>query len=89
MILVDMIYRIESPDNGGRRTKVRGSRYEVVPSLKNRYMVYIYQFGKKNQTNWRLEISDIMPDACLCMYMQPCNILSSPEPINGSVSLSD
>nr|XP_022326581.1 uncharacterized protein LOC111126331 isoform X1 [Crassostrea virginica] len=32
--------RIESPDNGGRRTKVRGSRYEVVPSLKNRTPEY-------------------------------------------------
>ena len=74
-----MIYRIESPDNGGRRTKVRGSRYEVVPSLKNRYLYIIYQCVKK-KNSWRLEISDIIPSACLCMYMQPYNILSSPEP---------
>ena len=55
MILVDMIYRIESPDNGGRRTKVRGSRYEVVPSLKNRYIIYIPIWQKTN----KLEIGNI------------------------------
>lgn len=57
MILVDMIYRIESPDNGGRRTKVRGSRYEVVPSLKNRYFIYRY-IPIWQKTN-KLEIGNI------------------------------